>query len=500
MKLLSRTQSLCPICQKPVEADYISRDSRVYLRKTCELHGVFESYIAESEGDFVKWNSSPVINIPPKQALTGGMNRSEIGDGPESQCPLHCGPCEDHLQTACCVLIDITNRCNQHCPYCFASSEPEDPDEPSLAEMARKLDLLIQLGEKRTFNLQLSGGEPTVRDDLPEIIQMARAKGFPYIQINTNGKRLASEEGYAKALKEAGASAIFLQFDGTRDSIYETLRGEPLLETKKKAVENCRRAGIPVTIVPTVVKNVNLEQIGEIFDFLLENADVVKGMHLQPVSFFGRHPDELPFDGTKYTDFENRVTMFDIMHELEKQSGGRLKYEDFYPITSGHPLCCFSSTYQKKRDGSIKNLISHKTKELGMSCCESKDPLEIIKKDRDFVLSKWNLPEKQSSCGCCSQPTPASTDSCCCSPEPAATVSGCCSPASSSSDSCETMSFDQFLSEVKGGMFSVSCMAFQDATNLDAERLKRCRVHVLSKDDRLIPFCAYNSIYRPEMK
>lgn len=464
MKILNKTQSICPVCHRPIEACYLSRDNRVVLQKKCREHGAFESQAAESEEEFVNWMANPVINIPPKRAITKGVN---------GECPLHCGTCGEHLQTACCVLIDITNRCNQHCPYCFAKAESEDADEPSLDEIGRKLDLLLELGEARTFNLQLSGGEPTVRDDLPEIISMARDKGFEYIQINTNGKRLALEDGYTKILKKAGASTIFLQFDGTTNEIYEALRGESLLETKKKAIINCRKAGLPVTLVPTVVKNVNLQNLGEMVEFLLDNVDVLKGIHFQPVSFFGRHPEELPFDGEKHVDFENRVTMFDIIEELERQTHGTLKREELYPVTSGHPLCCFSGMYQKQRDGSVKSMISSEAKAKGLSCCEVKDPLEIIRKDRDFVLNKWDLPEEEEE---------EKEEACCCET---------CEPSDPGA-----MSFDQFLRELKSTMFSVSCMAFMDASNLDAERLKRCRVQVLSPDDRLIPFCAYNSLYR----
>ncbi len=455
MKILSKTQSICPICHRPLEAQYLSIDNKVFLWKKCGEHGEFQSEVADNEEEFLKWTANPVINIPPKKAITKGV---------DGECPLHCGTCEEHLQTACCVLIDITNRCNQHCPYCFAKAESEDSDEPSLQEIARKLELLLELGEARTFNVQLSGGEPTVRSDLPEIISMARDKGFEYIQINTNGKRIGLEDGYAKLMKKAGASTIFLQFDGTTDEINQALRGEALLEIKKKAVENCRKAGLPVTLVPTVVKHVNLHDLGAMVDYLLDNVDVVKGIHFQPVSFFGRHPEELPFDGEKHLDFENRVTMFDIIEALDDQTHGLLKREELYPVTSGHTLCCFSGMYQKQRDGSVKSLISSETKEKGISCCEAKDPLEIIRKDRDFVLNKWDLPEEADS-------AERETDD-------------------------GTLSFDQFLRELKSTMFSVSCMAFMDASNLDAERLKRCRVQVLSPDDRLIPFCAYNSLYR----
>ena len=468
--VIKEVQSLCPVCRVPVRACYVAEKGQVFLRKTCDIHGKFESSVADQESLFLEWIQNESINIRPRKALTPGKS----SPGEMGECPLHCGVCENHLQTACCVLIDITNRCNQQCPYCFASAEESASSEPNLSELSRKLDLLLDPGEERSFNLQLSGGEPTVREDLPEIISMAKGKGFPYIQINTNGKRIGREKGYADQLKEAGASVIFLQFDGTTDEIYQALRGEPLFETKKKAIENCRKAGLPVTIVPTIVKNVNLNNIGSMIDFLLERVDVVKGIHFQPVSFFGRHPDELPPDGEGgHRDFDNRVTLFDIMRELEVQTGGKIKTKDLYTTTSGHPLCSFSSSYQKNRDGSVTSLISSHTKALGSCCNGPMEPLEVIKKDRDYVVNKWEISEQKGD-------APAS-----------ASVSAC-----SCQNSQEPLTFDDFIHEIRSGMFSVSSMAFMDATNLEGERLKRCRVQVLSEDDRLIPFCAYNSIFR----
>ena len=92
----------------------------------------------------------------------------------------------------------------------------------------------------------------------------------------------------------------------------------------------------------------------------------------------------------------------------------------------------------------------------------------MIKRDRDFVLNKWEIapPEKQED-----------------------NVPGYQSSA-------EITSLDEFLRYYRRNSFTVTGMAFQDLTNLDAERVKRCRVQVLSEDGRLIPFCAYNSIYR----
>ncbi|MDO4545744.1 MAG: radical SAM protein [Bacillota bacterium] len=459
--ILSEVQSICPVCNKVIKARYVDREGKVFLEKECGDHGSFAALVSGSTEDYLKWVDHPVVNIPPRYAVTKGSD--------ESRCPLDCGTCENHMQTACCVLIDVTERCNQHCPFCFARASENDFSgyEPTLEELEEKFDLLLELGEKeRPFNIQLSGGEPTVREDFPQIIRMAKDKGFEYIQINTNGRRIAREEGYAKILRDAGASVIFMQFDGTNDEIYMQMRGEPLFEEKKRAILNCQKAGIAVTLVPTVAKNINLGNMGEMMDFLLENIAVVKGIHFQPVSFFGRHPDPA---------HENRVTMFDVLRELERQTN-HFKYEDFCPISTGHTLCCFYSTYIREPDESIRCTLSKAQKDFGVSCCDASgqrklsDEVDIVKRDRDYVLNKWEIvsPDEAES----------SYD------------------AGKYSSSEEIVSLDEFLTYYRRNIFTVTGMAFQDISNLDAERLKRCRVQVLSPDNRLIPFCGYNSIYR----
>jgi uncharacterized radical SAM superfamily Fe-S cluster-containing enzyme len=477
MKILSKTQSLCPVCKRPVEAFYIEAEDGVYFRKSCPDHGTVSSVAADDSEEFSAWMRAPIVNIAPRQALTAGA---------AGECPLHCGVCDRHLQTACCVLLDVTNRCNQSCPWCFARAENDGPGEdPSLARIERMYDRLIELGEERKFNIQLSGGEPTVRDDLAEIIAMGKRKGFEYIQLNTNGRRLAIEDGYAERLKEAGASVVFLQFDGLRDDICETLRGAPMMNEKRGAVERCRRAGLPVTLVPTLLRDVNLDSIGDLIRYMLDNLDVVKGIHFQPASFFGRHPQENARknaaagetrNGAATRDYENRVTMFDVMREIVSQSGGLFSREDMAPITAGHPLCCFSGSFLREADGRVSSLMTAERRARGTDCCCAEfDPLEIIRRDRDFVLNKWE------------------TDATGGAGDAGGADCGCGADGTGGADGAPD--FDAFISYVRRNRFTLTGMAFQDIHTLDAERLKRCRVQVFTRDGRLIPFCAYNSIY-----
>ena len=434
-KILSETYSVCPVCLARIKARYTEKDGAVFLKKECAGHGKFSCLVARNADDYHNWKTE-TVNIRPKKVLTQAKNG----------CPHDCGPCENHLQTACCVLIDVTNRCDQHCAVCFATASPSAKHEPNLTEIEQKLDTLLRMSEDRKFNIQISGGEPAVRDDLPEIIAMAKAKGFEYVQLNTNGKRLGTDDGYAHILKQAGADAVFMQFDSMNDSVYESLRNEKLLEIKKQAVENCRKARLPVALVPTIVRGLNDGDIGNIIRYMLDNVDVIKGVHFQPVSFFGRYPRDF--------DERQRITMFDTINAIHDQTNGAIARETLVPISTGHELCCFTATFMKQKDGSIQH---RRTEQKQSGCCTNvKEPcckpdIEIISRDRNYVKNKWKMAGTENKDG-----------------------------------------FDDFLNNLRENSFTITGMAFQDAMTLDTARLCRCRVQVLSDDGMLIPFCAYN--------
>jgi uncharacterized radical SAM superfamily Fe-S cluster-containing enzyme len=525
MYTIFETQTICPQCNRPIHAAYEERDGAAFFTANCPEHGEFSALAAESAEDFREWMNFPSLNVPPKQAMTSGISPEDAASGVTSQCPLNCGTCTEHLMTACCVLLDVTQRCNQHCPWCFARAGEAVLPDPALPLISAWYDRLLELGEERPFNIQLSGGEPTVRDDLDEIIRTGRSKGFDYIQLNTNGRRIALEEGYAQTLAAAGLSTVFLQFDGLSDEVYTALRGEPLLDTKLRAIEACRAAGLPVTLVPTIVKGVNTSEIGDLIRFVIDHTSVVKGIHFQPASFFGRVPDmadvlnvaqepenpgrfpgvfahkacavcnqgqwtshlsqryqppavprtTAPGSPAPVDDRDARVTMFEVMRQVELQTGGLIHRDDLVPITTGHPLCCFCADFLLEKDGRVTPLTTQAQREAGNSCCcgpGETDELEIIRKDRDFVLRKWvveDMPEGSSA----GAPVPAL-----------------------SSDADATLSLDEAVGYIRRNTFTISGMAFMDESNLDAERLRRCRVQQFTKDGRLIPFCAYNTLYR----
>ncbi|MGI6151768.1 MAG: radical SAM (seleno)protein TrsS [Christensenellales bacterium] len=428
-KAFSKTQSVCPVCLKVIDASRVLReDGCIYLEKTCPDHGDFSALIWEgSLEDYQKWDDAGSQKDTPPAALP-------VQNG----CPYDCGLCENHERPGCCVLLELTNRCNLACPVCFASAGEGEPKDLSLEEIAKQYDMLMERGGP--FNIQLSGGEPTMREDLPEIIALGREKGFSFFQLNTNGLRLATEPGYAKRLKEAGLSCAFLQFDGLRDQTHQTLRGRPLLKEKLAAVERCAEANLPVVLVPTVAPGVNEDELGGILRFAADRIPHVRGVHFQPVSYFGRCGLPAP---------ERRLTIPRMLRLIEEQTGGSMKAADFGGGGAESPYCSFHASYLKEDDGSLRALPRRRSQ----SCCVKS------KEARDFVSRQWGASRLRLK---------------------------------RKSAMTNTASLDDFLEKARLRTFTVSGMLFQDAYTLDLDRLRRCYICEVDTKRGMVPFCAYN--------
>lgn len=331
--VLDHTESVCPECLRVVRAQVVSRDSVVYMEKACPEHGAFTTYIWPDVNHYLWMKSFRFPCLRPKTPLAAGRG-----------CPEDCGPCAAHLRRQTLVEIEVTQHCNLRCPVCFMSAEsmpeavPPDPGLSELAELYQKI--LAKTGPETS--IQLTGGEPTVRADLADVISLGRDIGFQAIEVNTNGVVLAQNPDYALQLAAAGASGVYLQFDGLAKAVYQKIRGADLLATKLQAIENCRAAGLQVVLAMTVIAGVNQDQMGEVLRFALKNRDVIAGIAYQPAFGSGR------FD----LSAERRLTMGDVAFLLAQQSEGLLEPYDLWPLGCSHSLCD-SATYLVEQQGKM---------------------------------------------------------------------------------------------------------------------------------------------------
>jgi uncharacterized radical SAM superfamily Fe-S cluster-containing enzyme len=449
---LNETESLCPVCLEKIKATRVLHADEVFMVKECGDHGSFRTVIWRGEPSMAEWRR-------PKDPAHPHLCYGKFEKG----CPFDCGLCEAHVQLPCSVLLEVTNRCNLRCPVCFADSGRGEAGDPSLEKITWLLErAMAAVGPS---NLQLSGGEPTLRDNLPEIVEVARRIGYSFIQINTNGLRLASDKEYVRRLQAAGLSSVFLQFDGVDDEIYLSLRGRALLDKKLQAVRNCGETGLGVVLVPTLVRGVNTDSVGAMVQQALQLAPTVRGIHFQPISYFGRFPEKRGDEG--------RLTLPELMRCLEEKTGSLIKVTDFSPPGCEHAHCSFHATYMRSAEGGLRSLGAGK----GDGCCPADLGAGGVRKTVETVSRRWTLP----SAAPFFRSAPRSKQIPCCSGSilEVTRVEG-------------PLDLDVFLQEIASQSFTISAMAFQDVDNLDLERLRGCCISVASPDGKLIPFCAYN--------
>ena len=485
------TKSLCPECGKPLDAEVYDEDGRILIKKTCDDHGEFiNTYWSDDE----LYNR--VENYTP--SVTHIENPSVENIGP---CPSNCGLCSKHETSTVLGLIDVTNRCNLKCPVCFANAAAAGYlYEPTQDEIRQMLRNLRNLKPHPTPAIQYAGGEPTVRKDIVELVAMAKEEGFTHVQIATNGLRLAKRENLAKELKEAGLNTVYLAFDGVTPEPYINNRGRDLLPDKIQAIENCRKVGLGVVLVPTLVKGVNDHQVGEIIKFAFDHSENIYGVNFQPVSFAGRTPAD-------HVE-EQRITIPDFVNIIDEVTDGQVSPDAFYPPSAIEPIAEFISLLDGEESAKVTlNCHQH----CGIATYVFRDKTEGDGKDdlipiTNFIdvddlfakLSEYCTRLKEGKFGAKKRVLASAT----------AKIPKLIHRDKTPKNLDITKillnvftkrSYDALGDFSKDSML-ISCMHFMDPFNFDEDRVKKCVIHYATPDGRIIPFCTMNSMYRESVE
>ncbi|HJH27620.1 MAG TPA: radical SAM protein [Methanophagales archaeon] len=477
-----KTKSLCPECLEVIDAEvYESEGGEILIKKKCEKHGEF---------DDVYWSDASLYHKFAKWGYEGkaGITLTKTDKG----CPFDCGLCPEHKSSTILALIDLTNRCNQRCPTCFANAAVTGYLYEPTIEQLREMMIMLRSETPPCPAVQFAGGEPTIREGFVEIVKMARELGFVHIQVATNGIALAKSEQFCHRLKEAGLHTVYLQFDGVTEEPYKKLRGLPALKTKLKAIESCRRGGIKsVVLVPTLMKGVNDDQMGDIVRFAADNLDVVKGVNAQPIAFEGRINESERKKG--------RITIPDFMKLLEEQTDGEIPKESFYPVPFVVPISyfveawkgvpqleftvhphCGAATYVFVEDGKFIPITEFMDVEGFMEFLM--ESAEEINKSKIGKLKAMAKMMRLGGKFIDREKAPAVFDN-----------------FTSLTDILEGGNRESLAKFHRKTLF-IGAMHFQDAYNFDLERVKRCGIHYATPDLRIIPFCSYNAIHRPSVE
>jgi uncharacterized radical SAM superfamily Fe-S cluster-containing enzyme len=518
-KYYRKTISVCPECLQRIPAEIVEENDEIWMKKTCPEHGFFKDKISSSSR-YYKWTHYSTDTWSFEK--NGDVNPPDVENFDPRGCPYNCGLCPEHLSTCSLALIDLTNRCNFNCNFCYANVQKAGYlIEPSLEEIERIMDH-FRNKPIPAVSIMFSGGEPTVRKDFPEICKMAKDKGFKEVIVATNGYGFQKKNGgleFTKKCYEMGLDTLYLQFDGINNITYEKTRGiKNLMDYKMRVIENCRTAELSsINLVATIVKGVNDTEIGNIIQFCIDNIDVIRGITFQPVSLCGRiAAEEMQ---------ELRITNADVIKEVEKQTGGKISFETaWYPLSTVvefgrivayladvepieftcHPDCGFA-TYM---------VIDPTTNEL-VPITDYFDPLKIIDFSNRFwekIKHKEKTPIKffTNLLGDAGKTLDKGLDFLDKTQLKARFLLGMLQYTKKPGKLMEMFSRVllngdwESISSFTHGTLLISSMHFQDAYNMDLERARRCIVHfgVAMPDGsvREISFCTMNTFHRPHIE
>lgn len=473
-KVLENVESVCPECFKEgkinkIDAWIVEEDGKVWIEKECKEHGFFRSIYFNDADLYHRWM---------KYKVTGrGVDNVEIESNWGPDIPqLY----PKHLSQSILTNLMLTNRCNLRCSYCFmnagAAGYVYEPSLEQLREMMRQARSEKPVPSKA---IQLTGGEPTMREDLIEIIKMAREEGFVHVQLNTNGIKLSESVEYCKEIRKAGLNTVYMSFDGMSKGT------NVWIEQCKKAVENLREVGLGIVLVPVAMGR-NIHEVGAIVKYAAENIDVVRGVNFQPIAFAGR-----PQKVSDEYRLKERTDYVMLLEALEEQLDGQITKDDFFPVPSMYPVSklveklkgepqveftanpgCGGATYVfVQEDGTLVPItrfvdvegliefIREQSEKSGMFK-KARIALSLMKNiwkyiDQDKAPEELNIGELLLN----------------------ALVRG---------------NYDALGKFHMRSLF-IGSMWFQDPWNLNLERLKRCVIHY-STPEGIVPFCAYNGL------
>jgi uncharacterized radical SAM superfamily Fe-S cluster-containing enzyme len=449
------TRSICPVCRRVIDAHILLRNNKVYMRKRCPEHGLFEGLVY---GDAQAYTSHARFNKPGTVPLA---YTTAIQHG----CPHDCGLCPDHQQHACLGIIEVNSACNMDCPLCFANAG--HGFNLTLEEVEGILDHLVET-EGSPEVVQFSGGEPSIHPQIIEMMWVAKRRNIRHVMLNTNGKRIAGDDAFLEQLAALRPS-IYFQFDGFERETYRLLRGEPdILPQKLRALDRLAEIGANVVLVPAVDRFINLHEVGAIVSFGLQHP-AVRGINFQPAFMSGRH---IPHDPMQ------RLTIPDILVALEQQTGGMLLVSDFVPVPCCFPTCNSvtyllhdeETTLPLTRVLNVEDYLDYITNRAVPDLSEEiKTALEGLWSSSAVAGSDKFAQQFSLSCAACGLP------------------------------GANGLGLD--LAAFARKIFMVMLQDFMDPWTFNQKNVMKCCKEILLPDGKQIPFCAYNNVgYREQAR
>jgi uncharacterized radical SAM superfamily Fe-S cluster-containing enzyme len=352
--------------------------------------------------------------------------------------------------------VEVTDRCNLTCPTCYAGSSPTYGRHRTLEEVKKMLDAVVN-NEREPDVVQISGGEPTLHPQFFEILDYAKSLPIKHLMVNTNGISIAKDFAFTQRLADyAPDFEVYLQFDSFQPDVLQSMRGANLTSIREEALAHLNELNLSTTLVATIQKNLNDDEIGSIIDFALKQP-CVRGVTLQPTQIAGRL--------TNFDAQTDRITLTEVRRKILQQTSV-FNDDDLIPVPCNPDALVMG--YALKLGGEVFPLTRYVNP---ADLLDNGRNTIVYEQDEQLHARMVNLFSTGNSVELATEKLHSLL---------------CCLPRI------------QAPSLTYNNLFRVIIMQFIDAYNFDVRSVKKSCVHIVNKDYKIIPFETMNLFYRDE--
>jgi len=311
-------RGMCRKCRQIVPARVFFRQNQVWQQSLCPACDNPPALIAADKD----WYLASVLKQMPDRSP---LKSSHI---PKNGCPHDCGPCMWHASPCQLPVLSITNACQLRCPICFTYNRQDQLYYMPVEEMQRTVDWIIESSGNVDL-INITGGEPMLHPQIFDILKCCSRPEIGRITMNSNGLRLAEDPDLCKQLADLNIYVI-LSFNTLDPAVSQQMHGRDVVKAKLKAIDNLTRAGVKMTLLNVMARDVNETSIGDIWSLMQQNDNILS-LTIQTMTYTGQ--------GGKDFAKSNHISVDDAACIVCRQTDGMLKPADFVTRPSSHPLC-----------------------------------------------------------------------------------------------------------------------------------------------------------------
>ena len=254
------------------------------------------------------------------------------------------------------LRISITQRCNNRCLFCHREGEVllanSSAEKMAVEEIVRIAKIAVSLGVAR---IKLTGGEPLMRKDLPQIISgIAAIPGLKDLSLTTNGLLL---EGMAKELFKRGLKRVNISLPSVNPETYHRLTSGKLTQALagvKAAVE----AGFcPVKLNMVILQDVNEDDVSAMIDYAGKTGTVLQLIELDPINvtsnYYQTHHRSLDEQEQMLREKAETIEKRPFMHNRLIYHLPKVTVEVVHPIENSD-FCMHCTRLRVTSDGKLK--------------------------------------------------------------------------------------------------------------------------------------------------